>query len=43
VARKRSRKFGWHRTVCDYIAGMTDRYAISTHQRLFAERTSSAD
>lgn len=35
LARKRGRKLGWHRAVCDYLAGMTDRYAISTHQRLF--------
>ena len=35
LARKRGRKLGWHRAVCDYIAGMTDRYAIATHQRLF--------
>ena len=26
---------GLHRTVCDYIAGMTDRFAIEDHQRLF--------
>lgn len=25
------------RVVCDYIAGMTDRYAIREHQRLFGE------
>ncbi|MDE0143564.1 MAG: deoxyguanosinetriphosphate triphosphohydrolase [Caldilineaceae bacterium] len=24
-----------HRVVCDYIAGMTDRYAIAEHRRLF--------
>ena len=24
-----------HRVVCDYIAGMTDRYAIKEHERLF--------
>ena len=32
---------GRARTVADYIAGMTDRYAILEHQRLFdpAERT----
>ena len=24
-----------HRVVCDYIAGMTDRYAIEEHHRLF--------
>ena len=33
--RKRTRKAGLHRTVCDYIAGMTDRYALLEHQRLF--------
>ena len=38
LARKRGRKLGWHRAVCDYIAGMTDRYAIATHQRLFGLR-----
>ena len=26
---------GWPRAVCDYLAGMTDRYAIQQHQRLF--------
>jgi dGTPase len=26
---------GLHRTVCDYIAGMTDRFAIEEHQKLF--------
>lgn len=31
---KRARKIGWPRTVCDYLAGMTDRYAIQEHQRL---------
>jgi dGTPase len=34
-ARKRIRKEGLHRTVCDYIAGMTDRYVLQEHQRLF--------
>jgi dGTPase len=24
-----------HRAVCDYIAGMTDRYALDQHKRLF--------
>ena len=28
-------KRGLERTLCDYIAGMTDRYAIEEHQRLF--------
>jgi dGTPase len=26
---------GLERTICDYIAGMTDRYALEEHQRLF--------
>jgi dGTPase len=26
---------GLERTVCDYIAGMTDRYAIEEYQKLF--------
>ena len=33
-ARRHTRKVGLHRTVCDYIAGMTDRYAIQEHRRL---------
>ena len=37
LARKRGRKSGWPRAVCDYLAGMTDRYALSTHQRLFGQ------
>ncbi|MBM3125171.1 MAG: deoxyguanosinetriphosphate triphosphohydrolase [Chloroflexi bacterium] len=28
-------KRGLERTLCDYIAGMTDRFAIEEHQRLF--------
>ncbi len=34
-ARKRGRDSGWPRAVCDYLAGMTDRYAMTTHERLF--------
>jgi dGTPase len=26
---------GLHRTICDYIAGMTDRFAVQEHERLF--------
>jgi dGTPase len=37
-SRKRARTDGWHRAVCDYLAGMTDRYAIQEHQRLFGVR-----
>ena len=33
---KRLRKDGLHRTVCDYLSGMTDRYLLDEHQRLFA-------
>jgi dGTPase len=28
-------KVGLERTVCDYIAGMTDRFAIDEHQKIF--------
>jgi dGTPase len=34
-ARKRVRKIGLHRAVCDYLAGMTDRYALQEHGRIF--------
>src|SRR4029077_10811589 len=34
-ARQRVRKIGIHRAVCDYLAGMTDRYAMLEHQRIF--------
>lgn len=33
--RKRARKEGWPRSVCDYLACMTDRFAIQEYQRLF--------
>jgi dGTPase len=36
-ARRRSRKAGLHRAVCDYIAGMTDRYLIQEHERIFGK------
>jgi dGTPase len=35
ASRKRARKAGWPRAICDYISGMTDRYTILEHQRLF--------
>ena len=28
---------GLHRTVCDYLAGMTDRYLLEEHARLFGQ------
>jgi dGTPase len=33
-ARKRARREGWPRAVCDYLAGMTDRYAMAIHSKL---------
>jgi dGTPase len=36
--RKRARREGLRRAVCDYLAGMTDRYAMLEHQRLFGTR-----
>lgn len=30
---------GLERTICDYIAGMTDRYAVEEHQKLFNPTT----
>jgi dGTPase len=37
-SRKRIRREGLHRVVCDYLAGMTDRYAILEYQRWFGLR-----
>jgi dGTPase len=34
---RRVRKNGLHRAVCDYLSGMTDRYLMEEHARLFAE------
>jgi len=39
---KRVRKDGLHRTVCDYLSGMTDRYLMEEHERLFAEERAKA-
>jgi dGTPase len=36
AATKRIEKEGLYRTVCDYLAGMTDRYLIEEYQRLTA-------
>jgi len=33
--RVRARKEGWNRAICDYLSGMTDRYTIQEHHRLF--------
>jgi dGTPase len=40
-SRKRIRKLGVHRAVCDYLAGMTDRYAIQEHERIFPRSISA--
>jgi dGTPase len=42
---KRIRKDGLHRTVCDYLSGMTDRYLLDEHQRLVSGKkfTASAE
>ena len=36
TATKRIETEGLHRTVCDYIAGMTDRYLMEEHARIIA-------
>jgi dGTPase len=38
LSRKRIKKEGLYRALCDYLAGMTDRYAISDHQRIFEKK-----
>jgi len=37
-SRKKIRQTGVHRAVCDYIAGMTDRYAIAEHKKFFGDK-----
>ncbi len=37
--RARARDAGLERTVCDYIAGMTDRFALQEHDKLFDPAT----
>jgi len=36
-ARRQARKVGLHRAVCDYLAGMTDRYVALEYKRIFGE------
>lgn len=36
-ARRRIEKVGLHRAVCDYIAGMTDRYALEECERILGK------
>ena len=40
AAAKRIEQEGLHRTVCDYLAGMTDRYLLEEHARMMEERVS---
>jgi dGTPase len=34
-SRRRAEEIGWPRAICDYLSGMTDRYAIEDHKRIF--------
>jgi dGTPase len=38
LTHKHGHKEGWRRALCDYVSGMTDRYAMAMHRRLFGER-----
>ena len=38
LSRKRAKQDGWPRAVCDYLSGMTDRYAMAEHQRIFGSQ-----
>jgi len=42
-ARHRIRKLGLERSICDYIAGMTDLYVIKEHERIFSLRGSAPE
>jgi dGTPase len=35
-SQKRLKKNGLHRVICDYLAGMTDRYVTQECERLFS-------
>jgi dGTPase len=41
-SRKKIRALGLHRTVCDYIAGMTDLYVIKEHERMMEGQKGSS-
>jgi len=34
ISQRRAQQDGWPRAICDYLAGMTDRYAMQEHQRI---------
>lgn len=38
LARKHIRRDGLHRAVCDYIAGMTDRFALQEYERVTGKK-----
>jgi dGTPase len=38
-SQKRIKKTGLHRAVCDYLAGMTDRYVMLESERIFGKKT----
>jgi dGTPase len=38
-SQKRIKKTGLHRAVCDYLAGMTDRYVMLKSERIFGKKT----
>ena len=38
-SRRRLKKVGLHRAVCDYLAGMTDRYVMLEYRRIFGQAT----
>ena len=39
ASRKRAAQDGRPRAICDYLAGMTDRYALLEHQRIFGAKS----
>lgn len=38
VSQRHAKQDGWPRAICDYLAGMTDRYALREHQRLLKSK-----
>jgi dGTPase len=38
-SRRRAPQTGWPRAICDYMSGMTDRYAVQEHSRLLKRRS----
>ena len=42
-SRRRIHKAGLHRAVCDYLAGMTDRYVRLEYERIFGETVRVGD